>query len=125
MEVVFQIDVDESSLNASIQKIEARIHRELECYRVRGEWFQISPNKAIDKILEVVEGWQSIDDEMPIKSKRYFVLDVQRLPMEKLRDQVNHGDLYHWLNMAINDRILKDRKNGSINKSTNAEGNHK
>ena len=50
MRIMFEAVIDEQQLNATTGQVEYAIHKKLESFKIRGEWFQIERSQVISAI---------------------------------------------------------------------------
>ena len=110
MSIMFEAVVDEQQLSATTGQVEYAIHKKLDSFKVRGEWFQIERSQVISAILEVIEGWEPVTkvrDNLPCKT---FMVRVSEEQMKYLDSRTRDQTICDWLYRAIFERIERQKK---------------
>jgi hypothetical protein len=110
MSIMFEAVVDEQQLSATTGQVEYAIHKKLDSFKVRGEWFQIERSQVISAILEVIEGWEPVTkvrDNLPCKT---FMVRVSEEQMKYLDSRIRDQTICDWLYRAIFERIERQKK---------------
>ena len=110
MSILFEAVVDEQQLSATTGQVEYAIHKKLDSFKIRGEWFQIERSQVISAILEVIEGWEPVTkvrDNLPCKT---FMVRVSEEQMKYLDSRIQNQTICDWLHRAISERIERQKK---------------
>ena len=110
MRIMFEAVIDEQQLNATTGQVEYAIHKKLESFKIRGEWFQIERSQVISAILEVIEGWEPVTkvrDNIPCKT---FMVRVSEEQMKYLDSRIQNQTIGDWLYRAIFEKIERQKK---------------
>ena len=110
MRIMFEAVIDEQQLNATTGQVEYAIHKKLDSFKIRGEWFQIDRSQVISAILEVIEGWEPVSkvkDKLPCKT---FMVRVTEEQMKYLESRIQNQTIVDWLHRAICERIEQQKK---------------
>jgi hypothetical protein len=106
LSVVFEVSIDEKAMMAKTSEVEAEIHKELAAYRGIGEWFAIGANEAIDKILGVIEGWDSRDRKKSERAtyRRYAMVALGKGEYDRLMERCKSQD---YMNEFVSSAIRR------------------
>ena len=110
MRIMFEAVVDEQQLSATTGQVEYAIHKKLDSFKVRGEWFQIDRSQVISSILEVIEGWEPVTKVKETLPGKTFMVRVTEEQMKYLDSRIKNQTICDWLHRAIIERIERQKK---------------
>ena len=110
MSIMFEAVVDEQQLGATTGQVEYAIHKKLDSFKVRGEWFQIDRSQVISSILEVIEGWEPVTKVQETLPGKTFMVRVTEEQMKYLDSRIRDQTICDWLHRAIIERIERQKK---------------
>ena len=110
MSIMSEAVVDEQQLGATTGQVEYAIHKKLDSFKVRGEWFQIDRSQVISSILEVIEGWEPVTKVQETLPGKTFMVRVTEEQMKYLDTRIRDQTICDWLHRAIIERIERQKK---------------
>ena len=110
MSIMFEAVVDEQQLGATTGQVEYAIHKKLDSFKVRGEWFQIDRSQVISSILEVIEGWEPVTKVQETLPGKTFMVRVTEEQMKYLDSRIRDQTICDWLHRAVIERIERQKK---------------
>jgi len=110
MNILFETTVDERQLGATTGEVEFAIHKKLEAFRVRGEWFQIDRSQVISAILEVIEGWKPVTKLKKTYAGKMVMVRVTEAHMKYFDKCIQNQTICEWLHRAICERMERQQK---------------